>query len=100
MIKHVVMFKSPEEPDNDKKQMKMAELKLHLENLPSVIDVIQSFECGININQSARSYDLILISTFGSPETLQQYQVHPEHLKVVDFIRQNGITSVVVDYKF
>ena len=63
MITHVVMFKLHDTAD---KQDVAQEIKMRLDSLPAKIDVIKTFEVGLNVLESARSYDMVLVSTFES----------------------------------
>lgn len=68
-------------------------------SLKDRVPAIRSFEVGADIVRSERSYDLALISTFDSLDDLDAYRVHPEHLKVIDFIAQVKESSIAVDYE-
>ena len=94
MIVHIVMFTFKEE----NKAKNIAIVKDKLEALEGLIDELQSMEVGINFNKSERAMDLSLYSTFESEEDLKAYAVHPEHLKVVELIKEVTEVSKVVDY--
>lgn len=94
MVVHMVMFKFKDE----NKVLNMARIHSKLESLESKIDVLLSMEVGISFNESERAYDLSLYSTFESEETLQAYNIHEEHLKVVALIKEVTTDSKVVDY--
>ncbi|WP_304546262.1 Dabb family protein [Sulfurimonas microaerophilic] len=94
MIVHIVMFKFKEE----NKALNLAKVQKKLENLEVLIDELKSMEVGINFTEADRAMDLSLYSTFESVEDLQTYAVHPEHLKVVEFIKEVTLESKVVDY--
>lgn len=98
MIQHVVMFKILPELLDKKDEVKAA-IKTKLEALPSKIAQIKSFEVGANIKESDRSYDLVLVSSFDSLATLQEYAVHPEHLEVVKYIKETCGSISAVDYQ-
>jgi hypothetical protein len=95
MVVHIVMFKFKEE-DFDK-NIKLVKEKL--EALPSLIDELKCIEVGIDFSRSQRAFDLSLYSSFNSKEDLKAYAVHPEHLKVVELIREVTLESKVVDYE-
>jgi len=40
-----------------------------------------------------------LYSKFNTKEDLKAYAIHPEHLKVVEFIKSVALESKVVDYE-
>ncbi|MDH5465053.1 MAG: Dabb family protein [Thiovulaceae bacterium] len=95
MIVHIVMFQFKEE---DKKN-NLFKAKQMLEDLVALIDPLISMEVGIDFSQSDRAFDLSLYSTFASIEDLSTYANHPEHLKVVSFIKEVTSLSRVVDYE-
>jgi len=94
MIVHIVMFEFKEEG----KALHIAKVKDMLENLEDKIDVLKSMEVGINFTESPRAMDMSLYATFDSQEDLEIYAAHPEHQKVLEFIRSVIVTSKVVDY--
>ena len=94
MIVHIVMFKFKEE----NKVTNIINAKGMLEALVDKIEPLNSMEVGVDFNQSERAFDLSLYSTFDTKEGLSTYATHPEHLKVVEFIREVTETSKVVDY--
>ena len=95
MIVHIVMFKFKEEKIEE--NIKIVEQKLN--DLLEKIDVLQSMEVGVDFNRSQRAFDLSLYSKFESKEDLKTYATHPEHLKVLEFIREVTQETKVVDYK-
>jgi len=95
MIVHIVMF----EFKNNNKEANIAKAKMMLIELVAKIDPLISMEVGVNFNSSERAYDMSLYSTFETQEGLDTYVAHPEHLKVVAFIKEVTLISKVVDYK-
>jgi hypothetical protein len=98
MFKHVVMWKFKDSAENGSRNENLQKAKQLLDALPEKIAVIRNFEVGIDILHSSTSYDLILNSSFENQQALVQYQTHPEHVKVVEFLRKVQISKVVVDY--
>lgn len=94
MIVHIVMFEF--KPQN--KEQNIALIQERLVALETLVPSLKKMEVGINFNESERAFDLSLYSTFDSKEDLQAYAIHPEHLKVVDLIKEMTLTSKVVDY--
>ncbi|MEA1920646.1 MAG: Dabb family protein [Campylobacterota bacterium] len=94
MIVHIVMFKFKEE----NREANIAKTKEMLEALVSKIEPLVVMEVGVNFVDSERAFDLSLYSTFENEEGLEIYRVHPEHLKVVAFIKAVTESSKVVDY--
>ena len=94
MIVHIVMFKFKDED----KEVNLVKVRAILEQLPKKIEELISMEVGINFDESERAFDLSLYSKFHTKEDLQTYATHPEHLKVVEFIKTVVSESKVVDY--
>lgn len=99
MIKHVVMweFKDFAEGNNKEKNIELAAEKLL--SLKDLVEQIKYLEVGKNINQSDAAYELVLITEFESLSELDQYQNHPEHKKVKEFIGNTAAKRVLVDYE-
>ena len=94
MLTHVVLFKF--NPDSGEPAIQRALAALR--ELPGKISEIQEFRVGADIFHSERSYDMALISSFADKDALQRYQVHPEHQKVVAYLKTIASSIVVVDF--
>ena len=94
MLTHVVLFKF--NPDSGEPAIQRALAALR--ELPGKISEIQEFRVGADIFHSERSYDMALISSFADQDALQRYQVHPEHQKVVAYLKTIASSIVVVDF--
>jgi len=95
MLKHIVMFDFKDE----NKEENLVKTKEMLEALLDKVPTLKSMEVGINISQESRAMDLSLYSEFDNEEGLKLYANHPEHLKVVEFIKSVAIASKVSDYE-
>jgi len=94
MIVHIVMFKFKDE--NKEQNIALVEQKLN--DLVNLVPTLKSIEVGVDFNGSDRAFDLSLYSTFDAKEDLKSYAVHPEHLKLVELIKEVTLESKVVDY--
>lgn len=94
MIKHIVMFQMKED-----QQDKLDLLVEKLNGLKDAIDEVLELEVGVNFIESDRAMDVILVTSFESETTLDIYRTHPNHLPVVDFVKEVCSGSKVVDYK-
>ncbi len=95
MIKHIVFFKLK----NENKKNNVEKLNQALLSLKSKIEVINSIETGINIAHSERAFDLSLIVMLENEQALEEYRNHPEHMKVLELIKEINDQIAVVDYK-
>ena len=65
--------------------------------LKNVISEIKDMKVERDVLRSERSFDLIYITEFESLESLETYRVHPEHVKVAEFIGAVRIAQAVTD---
>lgn len=95
MIKHIVMWKFKDEVAEADK----LEMKRQLEALKGVVPTLVDIEIGMDVVGKDASKDMVLYSEFASMNDLQAYAVHPEHLKVVEFVKPLVCERAVVDYE-
>jgi len=93
MIKHVVLFKT-------KKQAPLHEFKEKIENLKNKIPEIISIQVGIDIKFEPAACDFCVITEVKNISDLEVYAKHPEHIKVIEFIKPYVDERRVVDFEF
>ena len=98
MIKHIVMFRLKESAMGRSKNENLQELKILLESLQENIPVVKCLEVGINMGKSASASDIALYSEFDDIKALEDYRIHPEHVKIVEFIDKVCSERRVADY--
>ncbi len=94
MLVHIVMFKFKEE----NKKANIIQAKQMLENLMGTVPSLRSIDVGVNFIEADRAMDLSIIATFESQTGLDAYDMHPEHQKVVAFIKSVVEYSKASDY--
>jgi hypothetical protein len=94
MVVHIVMFQF----EDENKKANIIQAKQMLENLMGAVPSLRSIDVGLNFSTGERAMDLSIITAFESKEDLEAYAIHPEHVKVVDFIKSVVEYSKVVDY--
>ena len=94
MLVHIVMFKFKEK----NKKANIIQVKQMLENLMGAVPTLRSIDVGVNFIEADRAMDLSLIAVFESKGGLDAYDKHPEHQKVVTFIKSVVEYSKAVDY--
>ncbi len=94
MVKHIVMFEFKDE----KRDENIKKAKEMLEDLINTVPTLKSIEVGVNFSKEDRAMDLSIITLFDNIEGLNEYATHPEHLKVVEFIKEVVNSSKVSDY--
>lgn len=100
MIKHIVSWKIKDFAEGNSKSENLKIMQRLMLNLKEKISVIKDIEVGINSLSTDKSdYDIVLISTFKSLQDLKAYQIHPEHVKVADFVGKIRETRACVDYE-
>lgn len=75
------------------------EMKSRLEALVGKIDGLLRAEVGVNIKETASSYDAVLTADFPSFEAMEAYKIHPLHVAVSDYCKSRREMRVDVDYE-
>ena len=99
MITHLVFFNMLPEAGGKSGQENAQALVEMLKALPAHISEIQELSAGLDFNRSPAAYEVGLLTKFKSKEDLAAYQVHPEHQKVIEFVKQTTSARAVVDYE-
>lgn len=98
MIKHIVFWSLKDEHNGQSKKELALELKKQLLALESKIPQIRKIDVGINEINFDRNHDVALDTEFESFDDLSIYANHPEHLKLVSFVRSISTNRVAIDY--
>lgn len=93
MLVHMVMFRVKEAFAED-----LAQFMDDVRALEGRVPSLRSIEIGRNIVESERAYDVGLIARFDDIAGMEAYQVHPEHVKLLDRIRPVTTSAVAVDF--
>lgn len=95
MIRHIVLFKLKEGTVDVERE----ELARQLAALSRTTGgLMMEAEVAFDVVHAHNSYDIVLNSVFENIERLKEYQVHPEHVKVLDLIKKICFATVKVDY--
>ena len=97
MIKHIVMWTVKDTETNSRKD-NAEQLKAMLDGLVGTIPEVVSLETGVNELEGEGAMDVVMVSGFDTWEDLDSYQKHPEHQKVVEFVKQIRVERRAVDY--
>ena len=98
MIKHIVMWTLKDEFNGQRKDEIAKSIKSQLLDLRNKIPQIKYIEVGINEINPDQNYDVVLVSEFESFDDLEIYSKHPDHMKVVEFLKDRRIERVATDY--
>lgn len=97
MIKHIVQWNHRDHISEEERKENAQKIKQELEGLKDQIEGVISID--VIIEPLATSdRDIILDSVFETEEALQNYQVHPEHVRVAAFVKECVQDRVCVDY--
>lgn len=99
MIRHIVFWKLKDNAEGSNKAENAVVLKERLLAMKEKIDIICDMEVGIDFLHSEQSWDVALVCEFATKSDLEIYQKHPEHIKIVDFVRKIRTDRAVVDYE-
>ena len=96
MIRHIVFFKFKEGVgEEDQNSLVSA-----LEGLKAKISLVKELEVGKDVAGKPNSYDIALNSVFDNFDDVEAYAVHPDHVKVVELVRELCESSAKVDFEF
>ncbi|MCX8129101.1 MAG: Dabb family protein [Clostridia bacterium] len=94
MVTHIVFFKL-----KDRSSENVEKTRQVLAGLDGKVPQLRHIEVGVDVLHSERSYDLALVTKFDSLDDLQAYQVHPEHVKVAEYIASVRDIVASVDFE-
>ncbi|UZT82808.1 Dabb family protein [Caproicibacterium sp. BJN0003] len=96
MVKHLVLWKLK---DSERKNAvaDAALLRSRFNSLIGIVDGLKSIQVGANYKPG--NYDLCLECVFDSKEDEEQYQVHPEHLKIKALVAKMICGRTAFDYE-
>lgn len=97
MIKHIVAWSFKNEIQENQKEKYANRIKSELESLKNIIPEIVKIEVYTQLAQTSNR-DMMLYSEFETAEALADYQIHPEHKKVSEFVRSVMTERVCLDY--
>jgi len=98
MVKHIVIWKLKSDAEGNDIITNAKKAKTLLENLQGKIPGLKHVEVGINIIGENNSGDICLYSEFETLEDLEKYHNHPEHLKIIPFMKRIRAERYVMDY--
>jgi hypothetical protein len=102
MIKHIVLWKLDASYSETEKSDVLNVFKAKLLALNAIIPQLKSsLSVGFNSKDAPEAnYDIALESTFDTIKDLDAYQIHPEHLKVVEFVKSLKRERACIDFEF
>lgn len=95
MLKHIVLLNFKESVTADQ----IADLKQSLLALPKVIKEIKSYECGSDLRPN-KAFDFVLVATFDDFDALRRYQVQPDHVEVLNKVKNLSAGIAAADFEY
>ena len=100
MIKHIVIWKLKNKTTPLEQCKDALAIKNALEGLVGKIPGLLKAEVGFDYRSKETSGDIVLYSEFDSEEALENYQNHPEHVRVGrDIVRPGTFDRRMIDYR-
>ncbi len=97
MVKHIILWKLKESFTEEEKAAARAEAKSRLESLNGKIEGLVELKV-ITDRLPTSNADMMLDSTFTSPEALAEYQSHPLHLEAAGYVRSVVESRLCLDF--
>lgn len=94
MVDHLVLFTVKEGASSEQVADLLSSIRDLRSSIPNVIDL----SVGENFSGRGEPYTHGLFVRFQTPDDLQAYLKHPEHLKVVEKLEATTEGRIVVDY--
>lgn len=100
MTRHIILWTlNPSLSDEEKQRVKQG-IKQGLENLSGQIEGLLDIKVVIDGRLDSSNCDLMLDSTFASPDALQTYATHPKHVAVADSkVRPYTVSRTCLDFE-
>lgn len=98
MVRHAIMWKF--KPSDGKTSKEIAEdIKERYESMLGLVPGLKSVEVGINRNESATSYDAILITDFDTWESLAAYKADSMRDELSQYVAERVDVRARVEYE-
>lgn len=95
MLTHIVVWKYRNDISEDTRVEHVERLRA----LRSLVAGIESLEVGFDALHLARSFDTGLVAVFRDRAALDEYTLHPTHVKVAEFGRSISERVASVDFE-
>lgn len=99
MVKHIIIWEFKEGLSDEENRANAKKIKEGLEGLKGRIDGLTDITVHIDLLSSSNG-NIVLDSTFTDEASLKGYAVHPEHLKVANFVRSVTQNRKCADFNF
>jgi len=101
MIKHIVIWKFKHFDNENAKKETIEKLKILFNALPSKISEIKKLDLSTNSEKAPiDNFDMVLTIDFESMEDMYAYKIHPEHIKVAEYLKSVRESRAAIDYEY
>lgn len=100
MFRHIVFWRFAVEAEGCTKQQNMDIVKEGLLSLYGKVPTLRGAQVGQDILHTPASSDMCLICDFDDLDGFTVYRDHPEHVKVLDYIKKVVTERKVIDFEF
>ena len=101
MLRHIVFWKISPEGDNSKHREVCDQFQAKCAFLESVIPQFRRYRVACNTEaRDEKNFHICIDSIFASKEDLEAYIIHPEHLKVREWLNSVTYDKTVFDYEY
>ena len=100
MLKHIVFWRFADEAEGRSKKENMDIVAEGLLALQGKVPSLRGAEVGQDVLHSDASSDMCLICTFDDMPGFIEYRDHPEHQKVLAYIKKVITERKVIDFEF
>ena len=97
MIRHIVMWRVHGDTPEQRDQARM-KVKSSFESLRGSIPGMRHLEIGLDSSNIDYACDVVLLTDFETRQALEDYAIHPEHLRVRDELVGVRTSRHQVDY--
>ena len=97
MVRHIVCWNYKDGFTDEQNRKNALKVKSELENLKNRIEGIIELQVLVDI-LSTSNKDIVLNSLFENEQSLANYQAHPEHKRVGDFVGKVLQNRVCIDF--
>lgn len=94
MLRHIVMMKFNEKGEAENSADR---IKRMLVDLLKTVEPLKKMEVGVSDFKN-NSFRLVLTADFDDEAGLNIYRVHPDHVKILDYVKEVVEQVVAVDY--
>lgn len=99
MIKHIVFWRLNDSAYGNDKQTNAQLLKDKLLAMKDKVDGLIKVEVGFDFSNEKDSGDVVVYCEFIDREALRQYQIHPDHQEIKNWLSEVRYERRVVDYE-